>query len=100
MFDTLKQLSTLNYQDLTTNLEELMRRLTEHVEMFGLEITIGCNFARIKRGSSPSARAFVEQEYLFEEFRESIQIQKAIYVARNGLVFPSVFNIAQELPSN
>ena len=99
MFDTLEKLSILDYQDIQKNLLGLIERLSNCSQEFGLQITTGCNFARIKRGSSSSARAFVAQDQAFERFRETMQ-KNAIYIARNGLVFPSIFDINKELPDN
>jgi hypothetical protein len=64
-----------------------------------LQIKTGCNFAKIKSRSSSSSRAFVDQDQAFDRFCQVIQ-EKAIYIAKNGLVFPSIFDINQELPEN
>lgn len=97
MFDSLGKLSTLDYQDITANLSDLIERLSYRAQGFGLKIMRGCNFARIKRGSSSSAREFMNQNDAFEDFRKAMQ-GEAIYIARNGLIFPSIFNINKELP--
>ena len=97
MFDTLEKLSTLDYQYIAKNLSELIERLSHRIVEFGLQITTGCNYARVKRESSISARAFVDQDRAFEGFRKTMH-EDAIYIAKNGLVFPSIFNINKELP--
>jgi glutamate-1-semialdehyde 2,1-aminomutase len=99
MFDTLEKLSHLDYKDIQNNLFKIISRLSNYSQEFGLQITTGCNFARIKRKSTSNARAFVEQDQAFEEFRQTL-LKKSIYIANNGLVFPSIFDINRELPDS
>ena len=99
MFDTLEKLSNLDYRDIQNNLSGLIERLSNCSHEFGLQIKSGCNFARIKRRFSSSSRAFVDQDQAFDRFRQVMQ-EKAIYIAKNGLIFPSIFDINKELPEN
>jgi glutamate-1-semialdehyde 2,1-aminomutase len=99
MFNTLDMLAVLDYQNIEKNFSALIKRLSHYCGEFDLQISTGCSFARINNRSISNARAFVDQDHTFEKFREYVQ-KKSIYIARNGLLFPSIFNIDDELPLN
>lgn len=94
----LNRLNDLKYEALISNHIEMKNYLKSniHFENFGYELNYGPFFARISilnRGKT--AREFLSDQGNARRKMHDELLDKGIHIGHNGLIFPSIYNIAE-----
>ena len=96
MHKQLKLLRMLDYSILTDNLQLLKSKIMDSKTFSSSNVKIlsGCNFGRIVSNtteSDQSSRGF-NSSYDLSKFLRNMALDEQIYIARNRLIFPSIFS--------
>ena len=97
MINQLSKLERLDFNLLNHNLERMCQYILEniHIESLGYRIMRGFGFARIVKPNKifiPS-RGFLVKKSESEIKLDEVSKEKNIYLSKNRLIFPSIFNI-------
>ena len=97
MINQLMKLQRLDYRLINNNLDSVCKYILEKINMdeLGYQIIIGNGFARLVK---PNKNFIPSRGFLVKKTESEIKLDKMckknkIYVSKNRLIFPSVFNI-------
>tara|TARA_B100000579_G_scaffold430378_1_gene443663 strand:- start:6187 stop:7323 length:1137 start_codon:yes stop_codon:yes gene_type:complete len=101
MSDQLKSLKNLDFKILKINLNHLCTFLSQKInlESLGYKISKGHGFARIikQNENKVSSRGFLFNQNDSEKILEKECFKNNIFLAKNRLIFPSIYNIIDNL---